>query len=417
MSKKLPSNMPNQEEPKFGWQPRPQAVGESLDYATNYIDPNLEEKKGGKVFYLLLLGLVLFVVWASVFEIDQAVRAQGAVIPSSRTQIVQSADGGVLESLLVREGDQVFKGQRLAILEEERVNASFEEVRAKVMALRLALIRAKAEGAGQEPDYSNIDAEFSDLVKTQMRLYSQRRQSLQDAIETVESMLVLSEEEYKMNSDLFATGDISRLDVMRSERDVNDLRGQLTKVNNEHRERARNEAADLENTLASEEFKLEQRQNILDHTTILAPVDGVVKSLAINTVGGVLRAGDELMHISPSDGDVVVEVKVKPMDISQLELGMDVNTKLDSFDFSIYGSLEGKLTYISSDTITENAGSQVLTYYRAHISLQKGTEKIPLQDVKQGMTATVDIKTGRRTVMEFIVKPIIRGFSGALIQR
>ena len=417
MSDKLPSNLLGEEESKFGWQSRSQAVGQSFDIPPSQLDLHAEEKKGGKVFYLMLLGLALFVGWALVFEIDQAVRAQGSVIPSARTQVVQSADGGVLESLLVREGDEVVKGQRLAVLETERLNASFEEVRAKVMVLRLALLRAQAEGAGKRPDYSDVTPEFSDIVKTQMKLFNQRRQSLKDSTETIQAVLLLSEEEYKMNSDLFSTGDISRLDVMKSERDVNDLRGQLVKLNNEYRERARNEAAELENELASAEFKLDERRSVLDHTVILAPVDGIVKSLAINTLGGVLRMGDELMQISPNDGDVVVEVKVKPMDIGQLEIGMLVNTKLDAFDFSIYGSLDGKLTFISPDTITENVDGRTLSFYRAYISLQEGTDKIPLDNVKQGMTATVDITTGKRTVMEFIVKPILRGFSGALIEK
>jgi len=327
----------------------------------------------------------------------------------------------VLESLNVQEGDKVFKGQDLAVLEKERVNASYEETRSKVADLEVALIRAQAEGLNKEPDFSGINREYAGLIQVQQNLYLQNSISIQDELITLQGALDLATEEFNMNKTLFESGDISRLDVMRSQREVNDLKGKQLKIRNDYLQRARKEATELEGQLASARFKLEERKSVLDHTVLIAPVDGVVKYLKVTTLGGVLRAGDELMHISPTDGDIVVEMKLKPVDIGQLKLGLPVTVKLDAYDPSIFGGITGELVYISSDTLTEQVGEKTMTHYRGHIRLDpqelQGNEKIQLGQLKQGMTATVDIRTGTRTVLEFMAKPIFRAFSGALIQK
>ncbi|MDP6969518.1 MAG: HlyD family efflux transporter periplasmic adaptor subunit [Gammaproteobacteria bacterium] len=404
----------------YGWQERHNVF--DLVSGESFQVPKEHKVSGGRgLFYLLILGLILFITWAYFFQIDQAVRAQGKIIPSARTQVIQVADGGVLESLNVQEGDKVVKGQDLAVLEKERVNASYEETRSKVADLEVALIRAQAEGLNREPDFSAINREYADLIQVQQDLYLQNNVSLQDELITLQGALDLATEELNMNKALFESGDISRLDVMRSQREVNDLKGKQLKIRNDYLQRARKEATDLEGQLASARFKLEERKSVLDHTVLVAPVDGVVKFLKVTTLGGVLRAGDELMHISPTDGDVVVEMKLQPVDIGQLKLGLPVTVKLDAYDPSIFGGITGELVYISSDTLTEQVGEQTMTHYRGHVRLDpqelQTNEKIQLDQLKQGMTATVDIRTGTRTVLEFMAKPIFRAFSGALIQK
>jgi len=417
-----PISQANQEkaEKPYGWESRKNTYDiVNVDQFQVPADKHSSSRSG--VFYIMALGLVLFITWAAVFEIDQAVRAQGKVIPSARTQVIQAADGGVLEQLYVQEGDQVTKGQELAVLEKQRVNANYEESRAKVAGLQTALIRARAEGSEQTPDFSSKVAEFTDLIAVQQHLFTQNKVSLEAELDALQGALDLANEELSMNQVLFDSGDISRLDVMRSKREVIDLQGQKSKLRNDYLQRARKEASDLEGQLATAKYKLEERKSVLDHTVLLAPVDGVVKFLKISTLGGVLRSGDELMHISPSDGDVVVEMKFQPMDIGQLDLGLPVTVKLEAYDPAIYGGITGKLVYISSDTLTEQVGDQSVTHYRGHVRLdpqsEQTNEKIQLSLLKQGMTATVDIKTGTRTVLEFIAKPIVRAFSGALIQK
>lgn len=411
---------PNQPTKAYGWEARNNVY--DLVSGEGFSVPQEHKAKHGRgVFYVMFLGLVLFVSWAALFEIDQAVRAQGKVIPSARTQVIQVADGGVLESLYVQEGDKVVQGQQLAVLEKQRVNASYEETRTKVADLQVALIRAQAEGLYKAPDFTAMATEFADLVSVQQDLYQQNRISLDDELAILQSALLLAKEELRMNESLFASGDISRLDVMRSQREVNDLQGQQVKLRNDYLQRARKEATELEGKLASARYKLEERKSVLDHTVLLAPVDGVVKFLSVTTLGGVLRAGDELMQISPTDGDVVVELKLQPMDIGQLAVGLPVTVKLDAYDATIFGGISGQLIYISSDTLTEQVGNQTMTHYRGHVRLDpqalQSNDKIRLDQLKQGMTATIDIRTGTRTVLEFIAKPIVRAFSGALIEK
>lgn len=375
---------------------------------------------------LLLAGLAGFVLWAALFEIDQTVRAQGQIILSARTQIIQAADGGVVSRILVQEGQRVQAGQLLADLERARPNAAFEENRAKVASLKAALARAQAEAKGQAPVFGPAFQEFPEFVAAQSALYEQRRRSMQEELATQQESLAIAQEELRVHESLFATGDTSQIEVMRAKRQVGELQGKINAVRNRYQQDAHHEASKLVEELSSSRYRLEERESVLGHTEITAPVAGVVKTLRINTVGGVLRAGDELMQISPVEGDRVVEVKVNPADIGQLTLGMPVTIRLDAFDYAVYGTLPGTLGYISSDTLTEQVGNgPAITYYRAHVRLDQDARnagsptnpKLAQVSLKPGMTATVDIRTARRSVLQYLAKPVFKTFGGAMNER
>ncbi len=371
---------------------------------------------------LLLIGLSAFVLWAALFKIDQTVRTQGQLIPIARTQVIQAADGGVLSRILVQEGQTVVAGQALAELERDRSNASYEESRAKNMALSAGLIRAQAEASERQPNFDAKFQEFPEFVAVQRALYNQRKRSLQEELATLKDALDMAQDELKMNDALLVTGDISRLDVMRAKRQVGELQGRINAVRNKYLQEARQEATKLAEDLSTSRYKLQEQQSILSHTVLSAPVAGVVKYLKVTTIGGVLRTGDELMQISPTDGDLVIEAKINPADIGQLKPGLPVAIKLDAFDYSVYGSLTGTLSYISSDTLTEQAANgQASTYYRAQVRLdpKSATTNPKLVDValKPGMTATVDIQTNSRSVLEYLAKPVFKAFGGAMHER
>ena len=189
--------------------------------------------------------------------------------------------------------------------------------------------------------------------------------------------------------------------------------------------------------ISAHQFKLNERKSLLDHSTLISPVDGIVKVLRINTVGGVLRAGDELMHISPTSGGYIFEAKINPSDIGELRLGLPVSLKFDAFDYSVYGMLQGTLSYISSDTLTESGPNGAMqTYYRVQVQInpalaitQSNKDKpwffqknpsvnsLSLNELKPGMTATLDIQTRSRTLLQYLTKPIEKAFSGALHER
>jgi membrane fusion protein, adhesin transport system len=369
---------------------------------------------------LLLVIVTSFITWAAVFEIDQTVRAQGQIIPQDRTQVVQAADGGVLQELLVSEGERVRKGQLLASLEKERAEAAVDEVEARIANLEITRVRAIAEATEAQPDFSRHVRSHRSFVAVQEALYRQNFSALRTELEALSGAIHLAMEEYELTLRLFDTGDVSRVELMRAERQVVDLRQRRDGIRQKYRTEARKEVARIDEELSSQLSKRRERQSILGHTDIVSPMDGVVKFLRINTLGGVLRAGDELMQISPTEGGYVVEAKVGPADIGQLTIGMPVAVRMDAFDYTIHGALQGRLVYLSSDTLSEQGASGVPTvYYRGHVLLdpEQSNMRLSLEQLKAGMTASIDIQTGRSSVLAYIAKPILRAFSGAMSQK
>lgn len=385
---------------------------------------------------LMVLGLCVFVAWANLFELDQTVRSSGQVIASARNQVIQAADGGVLTQLMVSEGEHVRAGQIVAQLETTRSEASFQEVNGKLLALQAALIRAKAESSEQELKF---DAKFDPQQKFklgQQQIYLQKKQSLEDDLTILRAGLKLSEEELRISQQLYKSGDLSQVEVMKAQRQVHDSQGRINSLRNKYLQDAKQDVIRLEDEISSNRYKLHERQSLLDHSTLTTPVAGIVKILRINTVGGVLRAGDELMHISPTESAQVIEAKINPSDIGELEIGMPVSIKLDAFDFSVYGMLQGTLSYISSDTLSEaGPGGSTQTYYRIQVALDSAQvtqptklaspqpltsgpiQRLNMTSLKPGMTATLDIRTRTRTVMHYLTKPVQKAFSGALHER
>lgn len=369
--------------------------------------------------YLLLI-LVLFVVWAASFEIDQIVRAQGQVIPQEKTQVIQAADGGVIKELRVNEGEIVQKGQVLAVLEGDRARAGVEEISNRIAGFQISRIRAQAEAMGAEPKFAQFAQSHPDLVSSQRALYLQNQTVLIKDTEALAEQVRLAKTEFDLVQRLFDRGDISRIELMRTQRGLVDAQQKLQTVQEKYKSDARRELAKIEEEITSQRSKLQERQSVLDHTEIQASLDGVVKSLRINTLGGVLRSGDELMQISPTTGGYIVEAKVNPSDIAQLKIGQTATLRLDAYDYSIYGSLSGKLTYLSADTLTEQgADGKSMVYYRAKLQVQTSDpdQRLQSKDIKPGMTVTVDVLTDRRSVLSYLTKPVLRAFSGALGQR
>jgi adhesin transport system membrane fusion protein len=343
-------------------------------------------------------------------------------VPLARTQVIQAADGGVLARILVQEGQKVEAGQTLAVLERDRPDAAYEAERAHEAALALALVRAQAEASGKVPDFGSQYKAYPDFIATQQALYAQKKRSLDEDTGALQQSLAMAQEELRMNEDLFKTGDTSRVEVMRARRQVTELQGRLDATKNKYLQDARQEAAKLADDLSSSRYKLDEQKSLLDHTTLTAPVAGIVKYLKVTTIGGVLRPGDELMQISPTDGDMVLELKVNPADIGQLKLGLPAFVKLDAFDYSIYGNLAGSLSYISSDTLTEQgANGQAATFYRARVRIppeaMQANSRLAAIALKPGMTATVDLRTASRSLLQYLAKPIFKAFAGALNER
>lgn len=369
-----------------------------------------------------VLGLGSLVCWAALTEIEQVTRSNGQVIAKSRTQVVQSTDGGVIRRLLVSEGDVVTRGQLLAELEEARAQAGFGDSQAKVAALRITLARLRAEASGQAPEFGRQSKSYDNLVQNQTDLYRQRRQALEQEIASLRTSLDLAKDELKMNLPLLQSGDVSRAEVLRLQRQVADIEAQIINRENRYLQEVRTDAAKTQEDLNSQDQALSDRRQVLQHTRLLAPASGIVKNIRVNTVGGVLRPGEELLQILPTDSDLILEAKLRPADVAFIRVGLPANIKLDAYDYSIYGSLHGTVSYVSADTLTEETRQGESIYYRVQVRIggpvmlmeHQHRQKI---DIQPGMTAVVEIISGQRSVLSYLTKPVIKTLRESMSER
>lgn len=364
--------------------------------------------------------LIGFVAWSFWAEIDQITRARGAVIPSGRTQIVQSEDGGTISEMLVREGQRVRRGQMLVRLDAIKLRAAVDESEAQVAAQRSKMARIEAELFNRPLVFPREVANHPEFTANQRQLYQRRREALRSNIASLTSMLGLARQELAMNLPLLQSGDVSRSEILRLQRGIADLQGQIAAQRNEYLKELQTEYATTEEELATSEQQLTQRRSALAGTELRSPADGVVVNIRVTTIGGVLRPGDEVLQVVPSADNLIVEAKVSPADIAFIRVGQPASVKFDAYDSSIYGAGQGRVSYVSADTLTEQTPQGAQSYYRVHLTVDisqlrpRPGERIALQP---GMTATAEIITGRSTVFRYLMKPILKTSSESLGER
>ena len=372
---------------------------------------NTELKQPRLVLFFTAIALSSFLLWAYFSEIDQVARAPGVVIPSSKIQIIQSKDGGVLLALPVGAGDRVEKGQIIAQFDVTDAEADYREAKARAAGLEARMVRLRAEIYGRLPDFSSLSREFPQFIESQEALYLKRTAAQKDEIASLERILALVEEEIAMNEPLEKQGDVSKTELLRLQRQEAELVSQIINTRNEYFEDAQAEYNELEGELEGITQVLVQRRRQLRQQTLTAPVAGVVKNVRVTTEGGVIRPGEDVMEIVPIEDDLVIEAKVSPADIGFIALGQDAAVKIDAFDYTIYGDLAGTLFYISADTLEENTRQGELPFYRVHVRTDgKRFSAVPNKDLQilSGMTATVEIRTGKNTILNYLLKPIAK---------
>ena len=383
--------------------------------------PEVEDLRGSRwVLSMTFVSLAIFFAWAYFAELDEITRAPGTVISSSRTQVIQSQDGGTLEALLVKEGDTVEVGQTLARLERTRAEAIFLETRAKAAGLSATLARLRAEVFGGKPDFPPEIANYPEFRSNQLALFKKRQEALSAELQSIKDMTGLAIEELNMNLPLVKSGDVSRTEVLRLQRQVADLKSQGANKSNKYFQDAQAELNKVEEELAGTLQLMAQRKNLLDQTELTSPMRGVVKNVRITTQGGVIRAGEEVMQIVPLEDDLLIEAKVSPSDIAFISMGMAASVKIDAYDSTVYGDLPGKLIFISADTLSENLKENEKPYYRTRVRTTgrqfSGRPDAEI-DILPGMTATIELKTGRKTVLHYLLKPIVKTLSESLGER
>ena len=359
------------------------------------------------VIWIIGLGLVIFFVWAALFKLEEVSTGTGKVIPSSKEQIIQSLEGGILTKLDVKEGDIVEKGTILAQLDPTRFASNVGESQSLLTSSLATSSRLRAEVNGTPLQFPDIVKQDPQLVREQTQLYNTRRKNLEDAISGLTVSLQLVQQELRMTEPLVAKGAASEVEVLRLKRQASDLQNQINDTRSQYYVKAREELSKANTDVETQQQVVKGKSDTLNRTTFKAPVRGVVKEIDVMTWGGVIPPNGKIMTIVPLDEQLLIEARISPRDIAFITPGQDALVKITAYDYAIYGGLNGKVTVISPDTIRDEV-KQDQFYYRVYIR----TDSDRLRNkqgktfaITPGMVATVDIRTGQKTVLDYLIKP------------
>jgi adhesin transport system membrane fusion protein len=415
-----------------------------------------EPLKTRRLLYAIALSVVVMIVWATFAEVDIVTRGQGKVIPSRQVQILGSQDGGVITEILVREGDLVQQGELLLKLDQTRSQSSLGENMAERSGLivRAARLRAMVDGQPFEPSQVML-TETADIVYQEQQLYDIRleelevqkgiaRQQLKQRREELRELgvrrgqlgreLELATEELSRTTPMIESGAVSPVEVLRLQREVNKAEGEL-KQTRAQLSRISASISEAEGKLAGVdlEFSNGVREQLADtvnrinalteagaglsdrvrQTNLLSPVTGTIKQLLYNTVGGIVLPGRDIVELIPADDSLLVEVRVRPQDIAFMAPGQVANVKVTAYDFVVYGGLEGKVEQIGADTVLDEEGNAFYEVSVRTTTVAFGKD----QPIIPGMTVEVDILTGKKTIMAYLMKPVLRAQQRSLSER
>ena len=370
----------------------------------------------GSSLLLLLAFLLVSYLWASRAALDEVTRGQGAVVPSSKEQVIQSLEGGILAELAVHEGDIVEKDQVLLRIDDTRSGASLREGQAKSQSLRAEIARLQAEAAGSSPQFPNdIDP---GIIERERKTFISRLTAVEESATSLKRNLELAEKEVSMTEPMVARGAVSEVEVLRLRRDIIELKGQIQDRRNSFKAEARGKQAEKEAELGGMTELLTARKDEVQRSLVRAPMRGTVKNIKVTTRGGVIGPGQDIMEIVPIEDRLLIEAKIRPADVAFLHAGQPATVKLTAYDYTIYGSLHGHLEHISADTIIdENPPHE--RFYRVYVRTESATlngKHGPLP-VIPGMVATIELLTGHKTVLEYLLKPVLKTRDTALHER
>lgn len=399
-------------------QNKPEPINQADLKLMNDLNGALQQEKHRGYFLVILMLfalIIVFVVWAYNSTLEEVTRGQGSIISSSREQIIQSLDPGIIMQMDVKEGDIVEKGQILLRLDDTRSSAVLRESEVKVSNLTAMAARLKAETLGTAPVFPKEVPQ--ELQQRERQAYMARRRAMTDAVAGLQQSKQFLDREIAITQPLAQQGLVSQVEVLRMERQSADLGLQISERRNRYAADANNELVKVEAELAQARENMLMRADPVEHAMIRAPLRGIVKNIKINTVGGVVNAGQDILEIVPLDDKLLVEAYIRPQDVAFVRPGLPAVVKISAYDYSIYGGLEGTVSLISPDTLSNDKRNSELklnqneVYYRMLVRtnesslVDKNGKKMP---IIPGMIATVDVKTGEKTVFQYLIKPITR---------
>lgn len=386
-----------------------------------------ERRTSRNLVRIMTLTLVAGLLWAASFKLDEVTRGTGKVIPSSREQVIQSLDSGVLAELLVKEGDAVVKDQVLLRIDDARAAPMFREAREKWIALSAQAARLQAEAYGTPLQFPAHVQKEPAVMRRETQAYHARKRALDEQMEPMRESLAQLAKELALTTPLVEQGVMSEVELLRLKRQYADMQSHMAERQNRYLTDASNEWVKVEAELSQTRENTLAREDALRKTVIKAPMDGIVKNVQQTTLGGVIQSGQSILEIVPVKDDMVVEAYVKPSEVAFLKVNQPAVVKLTAYDFNKYGGLEAVLDHISPDTLRDE--NKPRKPGNAPVDLEEGYYRILVRIVDQrierhgmriqatpGMTATVEIKTGQKTVLEYLLRPI-QNLSQALRER
>jgi membrane fusion protein, adhesin transport system len=375
-------------------------------------NPMQQELKGPSMLIWLSAGaVVLFLLWAAFAWVDEIVRGEGEFVSSSRPQIIQNLEGGILAELLVAEGDVVEKGDVLARLEGTQFKTSALDLQDQIDALEVRRLRLEAEMAGKSTFQVGealvqrsgvIVASERALLEARLSDYQSRRRGASRVLEQAET-------EKRLMEDMLSRKVVALIEVTRARKAYSDAEIKYNEIVTRAKLDRAQEYSDTLQELTSLNQNLKLAKDQLNRTVITSPLRGIVNNLAVTTIGGVVRPGDEIFQIIPMGEELLVETRIKPRDIANVEKGQQATVKLTAYDYTIFGSLKGEVKFISADTF-EDERRDSEPYYRVTLSvdLDSLTDRQQDIEIRPGMRAQVELQTGSKTILQYLMKPLYK---------
>lgn len=374
--------------------------------------------KASLFIWIVCMGLFILLIWAWYFKLAEVSTGTGKVISSSKEQMIQSLEGGILTKLHVQEGQIVQKGQILAQLDPTRFASNVGESESQLIASKATAARLRAEVNSVPLSFPDDVKLIPQLVHEETALYNSRRSNLEDSMLGLKQALMLVEQELAMTEPLVEKGAASAVEVLRLKREANDIRNQMSDLKNQYFVKAHEELAKVNIDIETQTQVVKGKSDTLARSIFKSPVRGIVKEIDVMTLGGVIPQNGKLMTIVPLDEQLIIEARISPRDIAFIKPEQEALIKITAYDYSIYGGLKGKVTVISPDTIRDEV-KQDQFYYRVYIRtdsdklVNKAGQKF---DITPGMVATVDVRTGEKSVLDYLIKPFNKA-SEALRER
>ncbi len=366
------------------------------------------------VVWLSAATVVVFLIWAAFAWVDEIVRAEGSMISSSRPQIIQNLEGGILAELAVAEGDIVERGAVLARLYGTQFQSSVDDLQDQISAFEIRRLRLEAELAGQF-DFEVPDEWASrtpSIVASERALLMARQSDFVSRIEGAKRVLAQAQQERDLMENLLERKIVALIEVTRARKTHADARIKYDEIVTQSELDRAQEYSDVLKELATLRQNLKASNDQLKRTVLVSPMRGIVNNLAVTTIGGVVRPGEEILQIIPMDEELFVEARVKPENIAGVRPGQTATVKLSAYDYTIFGTLQGKVKLISADTFKDERARDPDGNPHYKVTLQVDTDNLTARQaslqIRPGMQASVELHTGSKTVMQYLLKPLYK---------